>query len=320
MTKTNEITNKNRFFLKHSAFELDVLSGLSGLQKTLPCRWLYDNLGSELFEAITRVPEYYPTRTETAILQTHIQAIADFAGSNVTLVEYGAGAGIKTETLIAGLQSLCCYVPVDIAGEFIEETASRIRDKFPRLSVRPVIADFMTDFSLPAELSGAHRVAFFPGSTIGNLSSKQTGEFLTRMRDHVGPEGAAIIGFDLKKDVETMIAAYDDKAGVTSKFNLNLLTRINRELEGNFELSRFKHSARWNEEESAMEMHIVSLEEQIVTVGIFNFHFRARETIHTESSRKYDVEGFSALAHAKGWKMDRIWCDDDHKFGIAGMR
>jgi L-histidine N-alpha-methyltransferase len=320
MTKTNEITNKNTFVLKNRTFQSDVLSGLSGLKKTLPCRWLYDNLGSELFEAITCVPEYYPTRTETAILQTHIRAIADFAGSGVTLVEYGAGAGIKTETLIAALHSPSCYIPVDIAGEFLEETASRIRGKFPRLSVRPVISDFMTDFSLPGELSGARRVAFFPGSTIGNLSPNQAGKFMRRMRDHVGPEGAAIIGFDLRKDVETMIAAYDDKAGVTAKFNLNLLTRINRELEGNFELSRFKHSARWNEKESAMEMHIVSLEEQIATISMFNFHFRAGETIHTESSRKYDVESFSVLAQANGWKMDSVWRDDNNKFAIAGMR
>jgi dimethylhistidine N-methyltransferase len=319
MTKTNEIT-KNTFLSTNSSFQSDVLSGLSGLKKTLPCRWLYDNFGSELFEAITRVPEYYPTRTETAILQTHIREIADFAGSNAILVEYGAGAGIKTETLIAALQCLTCYVPVDIAGEFLEETASRIRDKFPQLSVRPVVSDFMTDFALPMNLPDVRRVAFFPGSTIGNLSPKQAGDFLRRMRNHVGPEGAAIIGFDLKKEVETMIAAYDDKAGITSKFNLNLLTRINRELKGNFELSRFRHSARWNQEESAMEMHIVSLEEQIATVGMFNFHFRAGETIHTESSRKYDVEGFAKLAGANGWKMDRIWRDSDNKFGIAGMR
>lgn len=298
------------------------MSGLSGLKKTLPCRWLYDNLGSELFEEITRVPEYYPTRTETIILQTYIREIADFAGRNAILVEYGAGAGIKTETLIAALQSLAldCYIPVDIAGEFLEETASRIQGKFPHLSIKPVVSDFMTDFALPPNLLGTRRVAFFPGSTIGNLSPKQAGDFLRRMRNHVGPEGAAIIGFDLKKDVETMISAYDDKAGITSKFNLNLLTRINRELEGNFELSRFKHSARWNEEESAIEMHIVSLEEQIATVGMFNFHFRAGETIHTESSRKYDVKGFEMLANANGWKMDHIWRDSDNKFGIAGLR
>jgi dimethylhistidine N-methyltransferase len=320
MTKTNEITNKNKFTLTHCSFQSDVMSGLSGLKKTLPCRWLYDNIGSELFEAITRVPEYYPTRTETVILQTHIREIADFAGQNAILIEYGAGAGIKTETLIAALRSLACYIPVDIAGEFLEETACRIRGKFPQLSVQPVVSDFMSDFALPTNLPGARRVAFFPGSTIGNLSPKQAGDFLRRMRNHVGPEGAAIIGFDLKKDVETMISAYDDRAGVTSKFNLNLLTRINRELEGNFELSRFRHSARWNEEESAMEMHIVSLEEQIATVGMFNFHFRAGETIHTESSRKYDVEGFARLADANGWKMDRIWRDSDNKFGIAGMR
>jgi L-histidine N-alpha-methyltransferase len=301
------------------AFCADVLAGLSHQQKTLPCRWLYDNAGSELFEAITRLPEYYPTRTETAILRANARAMADFAGSNITLIEYGAGAGIKTETLIAALRTPQLYIPIDIAGEFLDQTATRIRDIFPGLRVQPVTADFMIDFELPAVLPEKRRVAFFPGSTIGNLNTGEAGAFLRRMRRHVGEQGAAIVGIDLKKNIETVVAAYDDAAGVTSEFNLNLLARINRELDGDFVLGLFRHSARWNNAESAVEMHLVSRAAQTVTIGGRRFDFEAGETIHTESSRKYDHQSFAALCAANGWRVDHLWTDDRELFGVFGL-
>jgi L-histidine Nalpha-methyltransferase len=302
------------------AFRANVLAGLSQQRKTLPCRWLYDNAGSKLFEAITQLPEYYPTRTESAILQTNANTMADFAGSGVTLLEYGAGAGIKTETLITTLRAPRLYIPIDIAGEFLDQTVLRIRRRFPDIQVEPVISDFMEDFELPPALPDSRRVAFFPGSTIGNLDVEEAGAFLQRMRRHVGSEGAAIVGFDLKKETNTVLAAYDDAQGITAQFNLNLLVRINRELGGDFALDRFRHSVRWNDTESAVEMVLVSQTAQTVIVGDRRFDFQVGETIHTESSRKYSPQGFAALAAASGWRVEHVWTDQQKLFGVAGMR
>ena len=229
------------------AFRADVAMGLSQVQKTLPSRWLYDNHGCEIFEEITRLDEYYPTRTETAILRDKAREIADFCGEEAVLLEYGAGAGIKTEILIDALDGPRLYVPIDIAGDFLDETVVRLRRRFPDLETLPVVADFTCDFDIPGSVPRARRKAFFPGSTIGNLDPQQTKLFLRRVRRHVGSRGTAIIGVDLKKDIETLLAAYDDREGVTAAFNLNLLTRINRELGADFSPKYFAHQARWNE-------------------------------------------------------------------------
>jgi dimethylhistidine N-methyltransferase len=212
-----------------AAFRSDVLRGLSAPRKMLPARWLYDDEGSALFEAITGLPEYYPTRTETAILAASAPEIAQFVGPGAILVEYGAGAALKTEILLRGLAPRA-YVPIDIAADFLAASAARIEARFPGLAVRPFVADFTADFELPADLPPGRRVGFFPGSTIGNLAAEEAADFLRRMTAHVGPGGAGLIGVDLKKDLETLLAAYDDRDGVTARFNLNLLTRINREL------------------------------------------------------------------------------------------
>jgi L-histidine N-alpha-methyltransferase len=305
--------------IQHEAFHADVWAGLSNRQKSVPCRWLYDDRGSELFEAITRLPEYYPTRTETAILRANAGEIADFAGAHAALLEYGAGAGIKTELLLRALQQPNFYVPIDIAGDFLEQTVSRMRGRFPSLRFRPVTSDFTTEFDIPGDVANERRVGFFPGSTIGNLDSAEASSFLLRMRRHVGARGAAIVGVDLRKDLETLLAAYDDAQGITAEFNLNLLVRINRELDGNFAIDRFAHSARWNATEGAIEMHIVSVAAQTVTIAGRNFAFRAGETIHTESSRKYDVASFTVLARAAGWNVSRIWTDQDRRFAVLGL-
>ncbi|MDB5414042.1 MAG: egtD [Rubritepida sp.] len=303
-----------------TSFLTDVLMGLSGRQKSIPCRWFYDDRGSELFEDITRLAEYYPTRTETGIIQDNIQAIAGFAGSEIALLEYGAGAGIKTELLLEKMDGNCLYVPIDIAGDFLNQTVDRIRAKFPALRVRPITSDFTIDFDIPDDVPTERRVGFFPGSTIGNLSASEARTFLGRMRRHVGRSGAAIIGVDLKKDIGTIIAAYDDSLGVTAAFNLNLLTRINRELGGNFRPDLFEHRASWNETDGAVEMHLVSRVEQSVTLADHRFQFEAGETIHTESSRKYDPQSFAALADGADWVVDRTWMDADRKFAIFGLR
>jgi dimethylhistidine N-methyltransferase len=305
--------------LQLQAFRADVIAGLTQAQKELPSRWLYDDHGCKLFEEITRLDEYYPTRTEAAILRDNAQEIANFCGEEAVILEYGAGAGIKTEILIGALDRPRLYIPIDIAGDFLDETVARIRQRFPSVETLPVVADFTVDFDIPRGVPKAHRNAFFPGSTIGNLDKQETAAFLRRVRRHVGWRGAAIIGIDLKKDVETLLAAYDDREGVTAAFNLNLLARINRELGGDFPLDHFVHQARWNEAESAIEMHLVSLREQVVTVDGRAFAFRAGETIHTESSRKYDVRGFIDVVRDGSWRVSAIWSDSDRRFAVFGL-
>jgi dimethylhistidine N-methyltransferase len=315
-TMFNEAKVQNRY---DAVFLDDVLRGLSTAPKTLPCRWLYDDRGCELFEEITRLPEYYPTRTETGILKSDARDIADFVGPDVTLFEYGAGAGIKTEILIEALEAPLYYVPIDIAGSFLALTAERMRRRFPGLCVRPIVSDFMIDFEIPNALRLSRKAAFFPGSTIGNLSRPEATSFLARMRRHVGAKGTAIVGVDLIKDLHTLLPAYDDRDGVTAQFNLNLLARINRELDGDFVLDRFAHDARWNPHESAVEMHLVSLESQTVTVADRRFDFVEGETIHTESSRKYDSSTWAAMAADSGWAVSRTWTDAHKRFALYGL-
>ncbi len=302
------------------AFRLDVLQGLARSQKTLPSRWLYDPQGCDLFERITTLPEYYPTRTETQILKDHATEISQFCGTDANLLEYGAGAGIKTEIVVGKLDRPRSYIPIDIAPAFLELTAQRFRQRFTHLSVNPVVADFTSEFSLPPAFIGDGRhVAFFPGSTIGNLNAKDAGLLLQRMRRQVGPQGAAIIGVDLKKDLDILLPAYDDSAGITADFNRNILARINRELDGQFTPAQFRHIVRWNETDSAVEMHLESPIDQVIAVAGRGFGFRRGETIHTESSRKYEIRAFSEFARHHGWHTQRLWTDGRRQFAIFGL-
>jgi dimethylhistidine N-methyltransferase len=300
-------------------FRQDVLAGLSQRRKSLPCRWLYDERGSELFEQITQLDEYYPTRTETGILRSNAADIASFIGKGATVIEYGAGAGIKTEILIAALESPRFYVPVDISGDFLDQAMISLKHRFPSLGIWPIVADFTGDFDLPASLPLKTRSAFFPGSTIGNMDHAETVSFLRRMHRQVGSKGTAVVGVDLTKDIRVLRAAYNDREGVTAAFNINLLERINRELDGDFRLENFQHEARWNEAHSAMEMHLVSLEAQTAAVDGRIFEFHAGETIHTETSRKYDVRTFSALVESAGWYIEDMWTDQRQTFGVFGL-
>jgi len=300
-------------------FRQDVLAGLSMRRKTLPCRWLYDERGSELFEQITQLEEYYPTRVETGILRLNAGEIAGFVGKGATLIEYGAGAGLKTEILIAALEAPRLYVPVDISGDFLDQAVISLRHRFPAIGIWPIVADFTEDFEIPAGIPLKRRSAFFPGSTIGNLDHAETISFLRRVHRHVGARGTAVIGADLTRDVRTLIAAYNDGQGVTAAFNLNLLARINRELDGDFRLERFAHEARWNGGNSAVEMHLVSLENQTVAVAGQRFDFDAGESIHTETSRKYTIPFVSALVESAGWYIDEMWTDPRQSFGVFGL-
>ena len=297
------------------SFENDVLTGLALLEKRLPCRWLYDDRGSKLFEAITNLPEYYPTRVETALLKNHVGNLRALAGTGGDLVEYGAGAGIKTEILLGALEP-DTYIPIDVADDFLVLTAQRLRSAYPELSIAPIVADFTQDFNLPRRRSGHARTGFFPGSTIGNLDPQAVNVFLHRMRCQLGPYGKAVIGVDLVKDSSILIPAYDDAAGITAAFNLNLLIRINRELGGDFDLTQFRHRAVWNADELAIEMRIESLIDQVVRIAGLRHRFRAGETIHTESSRKYTIEGFTCLAQQAGWCVHDVLVDEAKLFSV----
>jgi len=300
------------------ALRADVTEGLAKTHKAIPSRWLYDRRGSELFEEITQLAEYYPTRAETEILRDNLAEIAGFCGEGVTLLEYGAGAGIKTELLVSSLGPRF-YLPIDIDGDFLEETVKRFRTAFPEVATVPLVADFAAAFALPDWLPGGRRVAFFPGSTIGNLNEAEACAFLRRVRTDVTATGKAIIGVDLRKSLDVLTAAYDDAQGVTALFNRNLLTRLNRELNATFDLDAFRHRVIWNEEASAIEMHLESLIDQRVQVAGCEYHFSAGETIHTESSRKYEVGGFTSLCERNHWRVERLWLDRAGRFALFGL-
>ncbi|MEQ8281326.1 MAG: L-histidine N(alpha)-methyltransferase [Parvibaculum sp.] len=303
-------------------FRDGVIEGLSAPAKTLPCKFLYDDRGSHLFDEICEQPEYYPTRTETGILKRHARDIARTLGPEVRLVEFGSGAGIKIRLLLRALESPAVCLPVDISREHLLAASAALARDFPHIRIAPVCADYTAHFELP-ELPGVtyrSTAAFFPGSTIGNFTRAEAVEFLDGTRELLGSGATMIVGVDLIKNEDTLRAAYDDAAGVTAAFNLNLLRRINRDLGGSFDLSRFRHEARWNTELSRIEMHLVSLREQDVVVGRRSFPFRAGETIHTENSHKYSLEGFRDLAAEAGYETIDVWTDESRLFSVHALR
>mgnify|MGYP001791214424 FL=1 len=296
-------------------FLSDVLAGLAQPQKTLPCQYFYDEAGSNLFEQITELPEYYPTRTEISILNTHADAIAATLGSRALLVEYGAGASTKTRILLDALKDPAGYVPIDVSEEFLLQTAAVLKSEYPDLTVRPIAADFMVELGLPDDIDGTP-VGFFPGSTIGNLSDDEINQFLRAARRLLGPDSKFVIGLDLRKSRDILIPAYDDAQGVTAAFNLNLLKRINRDLGGDFDLEAFRHEAIWNDDASRIEMHLRSLKPQTVTIGTKTISFDQGETIHTENSRKFDLDRFVDLIAPTGWTLRENWRDPRDFFAV----
>lgn len=297
-------------------FAAAVIEGLQSRPKTIPCRFLYDARGSELFEQITRLPEYYLTRTEIALLETYAGDIAALAGEGHALIEFGSGSSRKTEILIAAMPDLNAYVAIDISSAALTEAACRLRQRFPGLPVVTVAGDFSGDIALPEAMRGCKKVGFFPGSTIGNFTRAEARGFLSRIARFLGPDGALLIGVDLKKDPDTLIAAYDDAAGVTAEFNLNLLRRINRELGGTFDLSGFAHEAVYNAKAGRIELYLKSLLPQTATVADHTFTFAKGERIHTENSHKYTVDEFAELICGSGWKTGRVWTDANLLFSL----
>jgi dimethylhistidine N-methyltransferase len=301
-------------------FATDVVNGLTADPKRLSPKYFYDNTGSALFEQITELPEYYPTRTEIGILTAHAADIAALAPAGAALIEFGSGSSTKTRIVLSTATSLGAYVPVDISGQFLQQQAVGLRREYPNLKVLPVAADFTKAFDLPEAVGAMPRVGFFPGSTIGNFEPHVACSFMRHAGRILGPGSTFIVGVDLVKDTQVLQRAYNDAQGVTAKFNLNLLTRINRELGAKFNAACFEHHAFFNRERSRIEMHLASLKRQRIKVCGECVEFRAGETIHTESSYKYSVESFGALVRGAGWTPVEVWTDPKTYFSVHTLR
>ncbi len=296
-------------------FRADVVSGLSRARKRLPAKYFYDTAGSELFDAITELPEYYPTRTELGILRARAGEMACRCGPECLLVELGAGSLSKVRLLLDQLDRPAAYVPIDVSGDHLRTAAAALAADYPSLEIAPVVADFTRPLALP-NVPAARRVAYFPGSTIGNFDPTEADALLRHVAQLVGPGGGLLLGIDLRKDITVLEKAYNDNAGITAAFNRNILLRINRECGGEFDAAAFRHIAFYNEERSRIEMHLVSVVEQRVQVGEAAFEFRAGESIHTENSYKYDVAEFAAKAATCGLRLDATWTDARKYFAV----
>ena len=297
------------------AFKDEMLAGLRAVPKATSPKWLYDDDGSRLFEAITRLDDYYPPRLEREAFESALPAVGDRL-RGAAIAEFGSGSSRKTRALIDAVAPRL-YVPLDIAEGFLREAAAGLRADVPGLDVQPVAADFTEEVVLPEAFRASPvRLGFFPGSTIGNFDAGGAGRFLRRARGTLGSDAWFLVSADLAKDVTVMIRAYDDGEGVTAAFNRNLLLRMNRELGADFDPTHFRHEARWNEAHSRIEMHLVSALPQTVTVAGERFDFAEGETIHTENSHKYTEEGFATLAEASGWRVDAVWTDATRGFGV----
>lgn len=287
----------------------EAVRGLLGTPKSLPAKLFYDERGAALFERICDLEEYYVTRAELSILRACARELAALAGPGAALVEYGSGAGVKVRLLLDAMESPSAYVPIDISEAQLARVACEVSSDYPGLHVEAVCADYSTPIVLPALAPGARRIAFFPGSTIGNLHPPEAAAFLRRLRRTIGPDGALVLGVDRRKDPRVLRAAYDDRTGVTAAFNLNVLARLNRELDADFDLAAFRHGIVWDDEASRIEMHLESRVAQVVHLGDCAIRFTAGETIWTESSYKYDEARFGRLVTEGGFELARIWTD-----------
>jgi dimethylhistidine N-methyltransferase len=295
----------------------EVLSGLRRSNKTIPSKFLYDARGSQLFEEICELDEYYLTRTELAIMEEHAPDMAERLGPGCLLIEYGSGSGLKTESLLDHMNEPCAYVPIDISSHALEHSVARLRERFPDLETIPVLADYTGDYELPdTRHPPSRRIVYFPGSTIGNLTPDHAESFLKHVREVCGTGGGFVVGVDLEKDPKILELAYDDPPGITAAFELNVLQRLNRELGCNFRLDRFMYEACYNPAHSRVEMYLVSEEEQAVTVGDTEIPFEAGERILTEYSYKYTTERFADLAGRANLELEQVWTDAENLFAV----
>jgi len=319
MTMHAQTAHRHALDFADAAFAHDVVAGLSGKPKRLSPKYFYDETGSQLFEQITQLPEYYPTRCELSILQRHAADIARLIPADAAMIEFGSGSTRKARMLLEAAPAITAYVPVDISSEMLMQEARELKRDFPRLAVCPVEADFTGPFRLPRAVASRPRLGFFPGSTIGNFEPHDAAAFLRHAASMLGGGSTLIIGIDLVKDAKVLNAAYDDAAGVTARFNLNLLARINRELNASFDLESFSHQAFYNTERRRIEMHLASCKRQRVRVAGRSFDFRAGETIHTENSYKYTRESFGAMARGSGWTPVAAWSDLQGYFSVQAL-
>lgn len=296
-------------------FYSDVIKGLNGNKKNLPSKYFYDEIGSDLFEQICELDEYYPTDSEVSIMQHDIDEITTYLGEHVQLIELGSGSSMKTRQLLDYCRKLDMYVPVDISETFLNETASRLHTDYPNLNIRPLAADYTSPFDIPASDTAKKRVVYFPGSTIGNFTPRRAAVFLETVAENLSPGDGLLIGVDLKKEVGVLEAAYNDSKGVTAAFNKNILARINRELGADFDLEQFHHRAFYNAKEGRIEMHLESLSKQAVQINGTQVSFGEGETIHTENSHKYTIEEFEEIAGDQ-FERKKTWMDKRGYFSV----
>ena len=298
--------------------ELDeIIDGLSQSEKMISPRYFYDERGSQLFDEITRLPEYYPTETELGIMRANVDEIAILAGKHASLIEFGSGSSLKTRVLLEHMDELAVYVPVDISEDHLLDSAQQLRAEFPGLEVLPVVADFTQPFQLPSPaIMPVRNIVYFPGSTIGNFTHDAAHALLKVMHHEAGENGALLIGVDLQKDPDIIRRAYNDSAGVTAEFNLNMLRHLNREFDADFDLDAYEHSAEYNEREGRVEIRLISGQHQKVTVGNTSFSIEEDEAILTEYSHKYTLDGFAAMAKSAGFNVERVWMDAEHLFSV----
>ena len=294
----------------------DILKGLSKPQKQLSSKYFYDAKGASLFEEICRLPEYYLTRTECVLLKELAPELAGQLTAGTALVEYGCGSCLKTRILLKRVEQITDYVPIDICGESLARTSAMLASEYPLLCIQQVTGDFMQEINLPPELRRKALLGFFPGSTIGNLTDDEAVAFLSRARKTLGEKGKFLVGIDLLKETEALVAAYDDRAGVTAAFNKNVLVHVNRVLGANFDPATFDHRAIWNAKQHRVEMHLMSKTNQVVRAGERSFEFRAGETIHTENCHKYSIADFAALASQAGWSLKKSWQSASPAFAV----
>ncbi|MFA6116316.1 MAG: L-histidine N(alpha)-methyltransferase [Sphingomonas sp.] len=303
------------FTLADPAFRADVLRGFETRPRAIPARWFYDRRGSELFEAITELPEYYPTRTETEILRRACSEVATLAGEGRAVVEFGSGSSTKTPILLRSVNP-AAYVPIDISGDFLRESSAGLAAAFPGLPVLPVEADFLRPIALPASVADLPKLGFFPGSTIGNMIPHSSVDLLRAMKASLGTGSMLLIGMDRIKDEQVLVSAYDDAQGVTAAFNMNLLERINREVGGTLPIKAFRHRAIWNDDRARIEMHLEATRDMAFTIEGRPFSMAAGETIHTENSHKYGQRDGRILLRAGGWTPIAEWTDPDGLFAV----
>ncbi len=293
----------------------EVLQGMNLPQKSLPSKYFYDERGSQLFDEITELPEYYPTRTERKILEDNLDEMASYLGDPVLLIEPGSGSSEKTRILLTGLESICCYIPIDISGDYLEKVAEDLRNEYPDIDIEPLAADYTKSFQLPKIHQEARNIVFFPGSTIGNFNDETVARFFDVISSIVGEKGGMLIGVDLKKDVQVLEGAYNDSKGITAAFNKNMLLHLNREIDSDFNPDFFDHKAVWVEEESRIEMRLIATQDHTVRIEDEKFSISEGEYIHTENSHKYALEEFEKMV-SPWFKVVKVWTDENRYFSL----